>query len=217
MFDAAVKKAYGGKRKIKWLEVFAGETAFQKFNNWLPDETVKAFQDYLVGNQGAAMTTPAVGKGIRSLNVALRQMLDLYVCLRPVRWFKGVPSPVKHPEKVNMTIFREKHSEDIYAVGIEGMPAARPKPRRCSIFWRKNFPRISKRSVSGRRKRRSSGSETASGPHGAPCSPGRLVEVGIGFKPVSYLGTMRLIHAAILYAVANKSKSVTIVPQGQLS
>src|SRR5213082_71697 len=124
VFDAAVKKAYGGKRKIEWLEVFAGETAFQKFNNWLPDETVKAFQDYLVGIKGP-LTTP-VGKGIRSLNVALRQMLDLYVCLRPVRWFQGVPSPVKHPEKVDMVIFRE-NTEDIYA-GIEwaaGTPEAR--------------------------------------------------------------------------------------------
>src|SRR6266705_578886 len=115
VFDAAVKKAYGGKRRIEWQEVFAGETAFQKFNNWLPDETVKAFQDYLVGIKGP-LTTP-VGKGIRSLNVALRQMLDLYVCLRPVRWFKGVPSPVKNPGKINMVIFRE-NTEDIYA-GIE--------------------------------------------------------------------------------------------------
>src|SRR5437660_4908530 len=102
VFDAAVQKAYAGKRKIEWMEVYAGETAFKKFNNWLPDETVKAFQDYLVGIKGP-LTTP-VGKGIRSLNVALRQMLDLYVCLRPVRWFKGVPSPVKHPEKVDMVI-----------------------------------------------------------------------------------------------------------------
>src|SRR6266850_2686589 len=115
VFNAAVKKAYGGKRTVEWLEVFAGETAFTKFDNWLPDETVSAFRDYLVGIKGP-LTTP-VGKGIRSLNVALRQMLDLYVCLRPVRWFKGVPSPVKHPEKVNMTIFRE-NTEDIYA-GIE--------------------------------------------------------------------------------------------------
>src|SRR5882724_12474841 len=115
VFDAAVKKAYGGKRKVEWLEVFAGETAFQKFNNWLPDETVKAFQDYLVGIKGP-LTTP-VGKGIRSLNVALRQMLDLYVCLRPVRWFEGVPSPVKRPGDVDMVIFRE-NTEDIY-VGLE--------------------------------------------------------------------------------------------------
>src|SRR5213078_111267 len=115
VFDAAVQKAYGGKRKIAWFEVFAGETAFKKFNNWLPDETVTAFKEYLVGIKGPLTTT--VGKGIRSLNVALRQMLDLYVCLRPVRWFKGVPSPVKNPGKVEMVIFRE-NTEDIYA-GIE--------------------------------------------------------------------------------------------------
>src|SRR5215468_8307289 len=115
VFDTAIQKAYGGKRKVEWMEVFAGEAAFKKFNNWLPDETVAAFKDYLVGIKGP-LTTP-VGKGIRSLNVALRQMLDLYVCLRPVRWFKGVPSPVKHPEKVDMVIFRE-NTEDIYA-GIE--------------------------------------------------------------------------------------------------
>ncbi len=135
MFDAAVQKAYGGKRKIEWLEVFAGETAFKKFNNWLPDETVKAFQDYLVGIKGP-LTTP-VGKGIRSLNVALRQMLDLYVCLRPVRWFKGVPSPVKHPEKVDMVIFRE-NTEDIYA-GIE-WAAGTPEAQKILDFLAKEFP-----------------------------------------------------------------------------
>src|ERR1700754_4876444 len=115
VFDAAVQKAYGGKRKIVWKEVLAGEKAFDQTGNWLPDETVDAFRKYLVGIKGP-LTTP-VGGGIRSLNVALRQMLDLYVCLRPVRWFKGVPSPVKHPEKVDMVIFRE-NTEDIYA-GIE--------------------------------------------------------------------------------------------------
>src|SRR5215212_4527557 len=115
VFDAAVQKAYGGRRKIAWMEVFAGEKSFKQFNNWLPDDTVAAFQHYLVGIKGP-LTTP-VGGGIRSLNVALRQMLDLYVCLRPVRYFTGVPSPVKHPEKVDMVIFRE-NTEDIYA-GIE--------------------------------------------------------------------------------------------------
>src|SRR5579871_4025748 len=115
VFDAAVKKAYGGKRKIVWFEVFAGEAAKNKFDNWLPDDTVEAFKEYLVGIKGP-LTTP-VGGGIRSLNVALRQMLDLYVCLRPVQWFQGVPSPVKHPEKVDMVIFRE-NTEDIYA-GLE--------------------------------------------------------------------------------------------------
>src|SRR6201985_2570386 len=115
VFDAAVQKAYGGKRKVSWFEVFAGEAAKNKFDNWLPDDTVEAFKEYLVGIKGP-LTTP-VGGGIRSLNVALRQMLDLYVCLRPVQWFKGVPSPVKHPEKVDMIIIRE-NTEDIYA-GIE--------------------------------------------------------------------------------------------------
>ena len=115
VFDAAVQKAYGGKRKIHWMEVFAGEKANKAYNSWLPDETVAACRDYLISIKGP-LTTP-VGGGIRSLNVALRQMLDLYVCLRPVRWFKGVPSPVKSPEKVDMVIFRE-NTEDIYA-GIE--------------------------------------------------------------------------------------------------
>src|SRR4051795_811791 len=124
VFDAAVRKAYGGKKSIAWKEVLAGEKAFKTVNNWLPDETVAAFQQYLVGIKGP-LTTP-VGGGIRSLNVALRQMLDLYVCLRPVRWFTGVPSPVKHPEKVDMVIFRE-NTEDIYA-GLEveeGTPEAK--------------------------------------------------------------------------------------------
>ncbi len=115
VFDAAVEKSYGGKKKIAWMEVFAGEKSFKKFNNWLPDDTVAAFREFLVGIKGP-LTTP-VGGGIRSLNVALRQMLDLYVCLRPVRYFTGVPSPVKQPEKVDMVIFRE-NTEDIYA-GIE--------------------------------------------------------------------------------------------------
>src|SRR4051812_25817197 len=115
VFEAAVQKAYGGKRKIAWMEVYAGQKAFDAHQTWLPDDTVEAFREFLVGIKGP-LTTP-VGGGIRSLNVALRQMLDLYVCLRPVRWFKGVPSPVKHPEKVDMVIFRE-NTEDIYA-GIE--------------------------------------------------------------------------------------------------
>ena len=115
VLDAAVAKAYGGKRQIKWMEVYAGQKAFDRLQTWLPDETIDAFREFLVGIKGP-LTTP-IGGGIRSLNVALRQLLDLYVCLRPVRWFKGVPSPVKHPEKVNMVIFRE-NTEDIYA-GIE--------------------------------------------------------------------------------------------------
>src|SRR5579863_3607711 len=124
VMDAAVAKAYGGQKQISWFEVFAGEESFKRFNNWLPDDTVEAFKEYLVGIKGP-LTTP-VGGGIRSLNVALRQMLDLYVCLRPVRYFAGVPSPVKRPEKVDMVIFRE-NTEDIYA-GIEwqeGTPEAK--------------------------------------------------------------------------------------------
>src|SRR6476619_4861948 len=136
VFDAAVKKVYGGKRKIAWMEVFAGEKAFKQFNSWLPDETVDAFREFLVGIKGP-LTTP-IGGGIRSLNVALRQLLDLYVCLRPVRWFKGVPSPVKRPEKVEMVIFRE-NTEDIYA-GIEfeqGTEAA----KKMLAFLKEAFPK----------------------------------------------------------------------------
>src|SRR5689334_2403058 len=184
VMDAAVEKAYGGKRKIEWMEVFAGETAFKKFNNWLPDETVTAFKDYLVGIKGP-LTTP-VGKGIRSLNVALRQMLDLYVCLRPVMWFKGVPSPVKNPGKVNMVIFRE-NTEDIYA-GIE-YAAGTPEAKKVIAFLQKEM---------GVKKIRFP--ETS----------------GIGIKPVSSEGTERLIAAAIDYAIANKRKSVTIVHKGNI-
>ena len=184
VLDAAVAKAYAGKRKIDWLEVYAGETAFKKFNNWLPDDTVKAFQDYLVGIKGP-LTTP-VGKGIRSLNVALRQMLDLYVCLRPVRWFNGVPSPVKHPEKVEMVIFRE-NTEDIYA-GIE-WEAGSPEAKKLIAFLQKEM---------GVKKIRFP--ETS----------------GIGVKPVSSEGTERLIRAAIKYAIDNNRKSVTIVHKGNI-
>jgi len=184
VLDAAVAKAYAGKRKIDWLEVYAGETAFKKFNNWLPDDTVKAFQDYLVDIKGP-LTTP-VGKGIRSLNVALRQMLDLYVCLRPVRWFNGVPSPVKHPEKVEMVIFRE-NTEDIYA-GIE-WEAGSPEAKKLIAFLQKEM---------GVKKIR------------FPLTS------GIGVKPVSSEGTERLIRAAIKYAIDNNRKSVTIVHKGNI-
>jgi len=184
VFDAAVKTAYGGKRKIVWFEVYAGETAFQKFNNWLPDDTVEAFKEYLVGIKGP-LTTP-VGKGIRSLNVALRQMLDLYVCLRPVQWFKGVPSPVKHPEKVNMVIFRE-NTEDIYA-GVE-WAAGSPEVKKVIAFLQKEM---------GVKKIRFP--ETS----------------GLGIKPVSSEGTERLVTAAIDYAIANKRKSVTLVHKGNI-
>src|ERR1700755_3537572 len=136
VFDAAVQKAYGGARKVAWFEVFAGEAAKNKFDNWLPDDTIEAFKEYLVGIKGP-LTTP-VGGGIRSLNVALRQMLDLYVCLRPVQYFAGVPSAVKHPEKVDMVIFRE-NTEDIYA-GIE-YKAGTPESAKVLDFLEKEFPK----------------------------------------------------------------------------
>src|SRR5499433_1752799 len=136
VMDAAVQKAYGGRRKIHWMEVYAGQKSNDLFNTWLPDETVAACREYLVSIQGP-LTTPVSG-GIRSLNVALRQMLDLYVCLRPVRWFKGVPSPVKRPEKVDMVIFRE-NTEDIYA-GIE-YAAGTDEAQKVLDFWAKEFPK----------------------------------------------------------------------------
>jgi len=205
VFDAAIQKAYGGKRKADWLEVFAGETAFKKFNNWLPDETVKAFQDYLVGIKGP-LTTP-VGKGIRSLNVALRQMLDLYVCLRPVRWFKGVPSPVKHPEKVDVVIFRE-NTEDIYA-GIEWPPGS-PEAQKVLDFLQKEFPKDFKKI-----RFNSKEASTAWARHYVPDADAP-VEVGIGIKPVSHMGSGRLIIAAIDYAIKDKRKSVTLVHKGNI-
>src|SRR5271169_4755279 len=136
VFDAAVQKAYGVKRKIAWFEVYAGEAAKNKFDNWLPDDTIEAFKEFLVGIKGP-LTTP-VGGGIRSLNVALRQMLDLYVCLRPVQYFQGVPSPVKHPEKVDMVIFRE-NTEDIYA-GID-FQAGGEAALKTLDFLKTNFPK----------------------------------------------------------------------------
>ncbi len=186
VFDAAVEKAYKGKRKIAWLEVFAGEKAFKKVNNWLPDETVSAFRDYLVGIKGP-LTTP-IGGGITSLNVALRQLLDLYVCLRPVRYFKGVPSPVKSPEKVDMVIFRE-NTEDIYA-GIE-FEAGTDNAKKVLGFLQKEFPKL----------------------YGKIRFPGTT---GIGIKPVSQEGTERLVRAAIDYALLHKRKSVNIVHKGNI-
>jgi isocitrate dehydrogenase len=186
VFDAAVQKAYGGKRKIHWMEVFAGEKANKTYHSWLPDETVAACRDYLVSIKGP-LTTP-VGGGIRSLNVALRQLLDLYVCLRPVRWFKGVPSPVKTPEKVDMAIFRE-NTEDIYA-GIEFEAGSAECARFLELFkqhFPKQFAKIRFPDTSG-----------------------------IGLKPASKEGTERLFRAAIEYAIANKRKSVTIVHKGNI-
>ncbi len=186
VMDAAVQKAYGGRRKIHWMEVFAGEKANRQFNSWLPDETVTACRDYLVSIKGP-LTTP-VGGGIRSLNVALRQLLDLYVCLRPVRWFKGVPSPVKHPEKVDMVIFRE-NTEDIYA-GIEFEAGSEENHKFLELF-KQHFPK-------------------AYGKIRFPASS------GIGIKPVSKEGSERLIRAAIQYAVANKRRNVTLVHKGNI-
>ncbi len=209
VFDAAVQKSSGGKRKVSWFEVFAGETAFKKFNNWLPDDTVQAFKEYLVGIKGP-LTTP-VGGGIRSLNVALRQMLDLYVCLRPVQYFQGVPSPVKHPEKVAMVIFRE-NTEDIYA-GIE-FAGGTPESQKILDFLAANFPKEFTKIRFGTKESAAQWLKQLQ-EMGAPQRPA-AVDVGIGFKPVSYLGTIRLIHAAILYAITNKRKSVTIVHKGNI-
>jgi len=186
VLDAAVQKAYGGRRKIHWLEVHAGEKAHTLFNSWLPEETVEACREYLVSIKGP-LTTP-IGGGIRSLNVALRQMLDLYVCLRPVRWFKGVPSPVKTPEKVDMVIFRE-NTEDIYA-GIE-FEAGTADNKTILEFLRTTFP---KQYAKIRFPQTS----------------------GIGIKNVSQEGTERLFRAAVQYAIANKRKSVTIVHKGNI-
>ena len=186
VLDAAVKKAYGGKREIQWMEVYAGEKAYKHFSTWLPDETVTAFRDYLVGIKGP-LTTP-IGGGIRSLNVALRQLLDLYVCLRPVRWFQGVPSPVKHPELVDMVIFRE-NTEDVYA-GIE-FDAGSADVKKIVAFLKDNFPNIYQRI--------------------------RFPEtVAIGIKPISREGTERLVRSAIEYAIANHRKSVTLVHKGNI-
>ncbi|HEU4625369.1 MAG TPA: NADP-dependent isocitrate dehydrogenase [Steroidobacteraceae bacterium] len=186
VLDAAVAKAYGGKRKIQWLEIYAGEKSNKLFGSWLPDETVSACREYLVSIKGP-LTTP-VGGGIRSLNVALRQLLDLYVCLRPVRWYKGVPSPVKHPEKVDMVIFRE-NTEDIYA-GIEFEAGTEDNKKFLELFkqhWPKAYAKI------------------------------RFPESsGIGIKPVSKEGSERLIRSALEYAIANKRKSVTLVHKGNI-
>src|SRR6202167_3282931 len=209
VFDAAVQKAYGGKRKVSWFEVFAGEESFKRFNSWLPDETVEAFKEFLVGIKGP-LTTP-IGGGIRSLNVELRQKLDLYVCLRPVRYFKGVPSPVKHPEKVDMVIFRE-NTEDIYA-GIE-YAAGTPESKKILDFLSQNFPKEFKKIRFGTTEAGQVWQKQLEAV-GAPKREVQL-EVGIGIKPVSYLGTERLIHSAIGYAVKHKRKSVTFVHKGNI-
>jgi len=190
VFDAAVEKAYGGRRRVTWFEVFAGETAKHKFNNWLPDDTIEAFRDFLVGIKGP-LTTP-VGGGMRSLNVALRQMLDLYVCLRPVQYYQGVPSPVKRPEKVDMVIFRE-NTEDIYA-GID-YQAGSPEAKKILEFLQRELPAALKKIRFG--------SQAGD-------------QIGLGIKPVSRPGTERLVRAAIQYAVREKRKSVTFVHKGNI-
>jgi isocitrate dehydrogenase len=190
VLDAAVAKAYAGKRQIQWLEVLAGEKAFNRTQNWLPEETLTAFRDYLVGIKGP-LTTPT-GGGIRSLNVALRQQLDLYVCLRPVQWFTGVPSPVKNPGKVDMVIFRE-NTEDIYA-GID-FEAGSEIALKTLEFIRTNFPKEFKKIRFGAEQ------------------PG---SVGLGIKPVSRPGSERLIRSALQYAITNKRKSLTLVHKGNI-
>ena len=186
VFDAAVAGAYGGARRIHWKEVLAGGKSFKQVNNWLPDETLAAFREYLVGIKGP-LTTP-IGGGMRSLNVALRQLLDLYVCLRPVRWFEGVPSPVKHPEKVDMVIFRE-NTEDIYA-GIE-WESGSEDVKKILAFLKDNFPQMYEKI--------------------------RFPETtALGLKPVSREGSERLIRAAIEYAIREKRKSVTLVHKGNI-
>ena len=186
VIDAAVDAAYAGKRRIHWMEIFAGQKSYQQFDSWLPDETVQACRDYLISIKGP-LTTP-IGGGIRSLNVALRQMLDLYVCLRPVRWFKGVPSPVRQPELVDMVIFRE-NTEDIYA-GIE-FEAGSAELKKFLTLFKEHFPKQYNKL--------------------------RFPETsGIGIKPVSREGTERLVRAAIEYAIANRRTSVTFVHKGNI-
>jgi len=186
VFDAAVKKAYQGERKIAWLEVLAGEKAFNNSGSWLPEETIKAFDEYLVGIKGP-LTTP-IGGGIRSLNVALRKALDLYVCLRPVRYFSGVPSPVKHPEYVDMLVFRE-NTEDIYA-GIEFENDTAENAAFLNLL-KEDFPQEYKKI--------------------------RFPESsGIGIKPVSKEGTERLVRSAIQYGLENHRRSVTLVHKGNI-
>ncbi len=206
VFDAAVRAAYRGERQIAWFEVHAGAEAFKRFNNWLPDETVTAFQEFLVGIKGP-LTTP-VGGGIRSLNVALRQMLDLYVCLRPVQYFAGVPSPVKHPEKVDMVIFRE-NTEDIYA-GIEYAPGT-PEAQKLLDILAREFPKSFDKIRFGTREK-ATAFWAAVGAKDFPTD----VRVGLGLKPVSYSGCVRLLHSAMSYAIKFKRRSVTLVHKGNI-
>src|SRR3974390_2501763 len=185
VFDAAVEKVYGGKRSIKWFEIFAGEKAFRQFNNWLPDDSVSAARDLRVSIKGP-LTTP-VGGGIRSLNVALRQILDLYACVRPVRYYQGVPSPVKNPEKVNIVIFRE-NTEDVYS-GIEFQQGS-PDVGRLIEFINEDLLRGGKKKI--------------------------RPDSGVGIKPISIFGTKRLVRYAIRYALETGRKTVTLVHKGNI-
>lgn len=209
VFDDAVAKAYSGERKIEWMEVLAGEKAFNQTGEWLPQATLDAFAQYLVGIKGP-LTTP-VGGGIRSLNVALRQVLDLYVCLRPVRWFEGVPSPVKNPGLVDMVIFRE-NTEDIYA-GIE-FESGTDDAKKFIDLMSTNFPDRFKKIRFGSQERVSDWNKALEG-IGAPARE-LPVQLGIGIKPVSYAGTERLVHSAIEAAISEGRKSVTLVHKGNI-
>ena len=206
VIDAAVEKAYKGKKKIVWQEVLAGEKAFKQTGNWLPDETLDIIRDCLIGIKGP-LTTP-IGGGIRSLNVALRQILDLYVCLRPVRYFQGVPSPVKQPELVDMVIFRE-NTEDIYA-GIEWAGGTEDAAK-VLAFLKKNFPKSFDKIRFGTKEKVKAYNKAA-----RLKDASNDVFVGLGIKPVSKAGTERLIRSAIEYAITNKRKSLTIVHKGNI-
>src|SRR5579871_2091460 len=185
VFDAAVEKAYGGKRKIAWLEVFAGEKAFNQFKEWLPNDTVEAIRDFRIAIKGP-LTTP-VGGGIRSLNVALRQILDLYSCERPVRYFEGVPSPVREPQKLNVVIFRE-NTEDVY-IGIEWKSGS-PEAKKLLEFLNNDLLKDGKKQIRW--------------------------DSGVGIKPISPTGTKRLVRRAIKYALKHGRKSVTLVHKGNI-
>src|SRR5271156_5203802 len=185
VFDAAVEKAYGGKRSVKWFEIFAGEKAFRQFNTWLPDDSVNAARDLRVSIKGP-LTTP-VGGGIRSLNVALRQILDLYSCVRPVKYYAGVPSPVKHPERMDIVIFRE-NTEDVY-IGIEWEEGT-ADAKRLIEFLNQDMLKGGKKQI--------------------------RLDSGVGIKPISITGTKRLVRMAIQHALDNKRKSVTLVHKGNI-
>ncbi|MCL4523783.1 MAG: isocitrate/isopropylmalate family dehydrogenase, partial [Acidobacteria bacterium] len=185
VFDAAVEVAYGKKRHIAWLEVFAGEKAYQKFKEWLPQDTVDAIRDFRIGIKGP-LTTP-VGGGIRSLNVALRQLLDLYACVRPVKYIPGIPSPVKHPERMNVMIYRE-NTEDVYA-GIEWKEGT-PEVKRLLDFLNNEMLKGTKKQIRW--------------------------DSGVGIKPISATGTKRLVRKAIQYALGAKRKTVTLVHKGNI-